>query len=125
MKILDKIKAKAVIWAITAFTDEKYKARRAILTPIIRAKIDAYLGENKMADQQQSQAQNQPQPPAIPMWKSKAVIAAVVTVIVGAIQPISTALGHPIVVPDWVVQVLAGIGIYGIRDAVGKNSALK
>ena len=58
-------------------------------------------------------------------WKSKAFIAAVVTVIVGAIQPISTAIGHPIEVPDWVIQVLVGLGLYGIRDAVGKNSILK
>jgi len=58
-------------------------------------------------------------------WKSKAFLAAAVTVIVGAIQPISSALGHPIEVPNWVVEVLVGLGLYGVRDAVGKNSALK
>ena len=58
-------------------------------------------------------------------WKSKAFIAAAVTVIVGAVQPISTALGHPIEVPNWILEVLAGLGLYGIRDAIGKDSALK
>ena len=123
--MLDKLKAKAALWAIEAFTNEKYRMRRAILIPIIRGKIDAYLGDTKMVDQTEIPAQGQAQPPAKPFWQSKAVIAAVVTVIVGAIQPISTALGHPIVIPEWVIQVLAGIGIYGIRDAVGKNSNLK
>jgi hypothetical protein len=58
-------------------------------------------------------------------YKSKAVWAAVVTALVGAVQPISTALGHPIVVPEWVYAVLGGFGLYGVRDAVGKGSALK
>lgn len=53
-------------------------------------------------------------------WKSKAVWSAILTAIVGAIQPVSTALGHPIVVPQWVVEVLIGMGIYGLRDGIGK-----
>lgn len=117
MRIIEIVKMKALIWAIDAYTDEKYKARRAILTPIIRAKIDGYL-EVKMADQTEVKTGK-------PLWQSKAVIAAVVTVIVGAIQPISSALGHPITVPNWILEVLAGLGVYGIRDAVGKNSNLK
>jgi len=116
--MLDKLKAKAALWAIEAFTNEKYRMRRAILIPIIRGKIDAYLGDTKMVDQPEVK-------PGKPLWQSKAVIAAVVTVIVGAIQPISSALGHPVVVPNWVLEVLAGLGVYGIRDAVGKNSNLK
>ena len=52
-----------------------------------------------------------------PKWKSKAVWAAVITALLGAVQPISEALGHPISVPDWVFQVLIGAGLYGIRDA--------
>lgn len=55
---------------------------------------------------------------ATPWYKSKAKLAAIVTVIVGAIQPLSTAFGHPIVVPDFIVQVLVGLGLYGIRDAI-------
>lgn len=53
-----------------------------------------------------------------PWYKSKAKVAAIVTVLVGAVQPISTAFGHPIVVPDFVIQLLIGLGIYGIRDSI-------
>lgn len=53
-----------------------------------------------------------------PWYKSKAKLAAIVTVLVGAIQPISTAFGHPITVPDFVIQLLIGLGIYGVRDAI-------
>ena len=87
MKIIDKLKSKAVLWAITAFTDEKYKARRAILTPIIRAKIDGYFEGVQMEEEKKPEESKS-------KWKSKTFITAVVTVLVGAIQPISTALGH-------------------------------
>ena len=48
-------------------------------------------------------------------YQSKAVLSAVLMAIVGAIQPISTAVGHPIEVPHWIIEVLTGLGIYGIR----------
>lgn len=54
-----------------------------------------------------------------PWYKSKAKIAAIVMTIVSAIQPISTAFGHPMQVPLWVIEILTGLGIYGVRDAVG------
>ncbi len=50
-------------------------------------------------------------------WKSKTVWTAIVTVIVAGIEPISTAFGHPIVVPIWVLQFLAGFGLYSLRTA--------
>lgn len=50
-------------------------------------------------------------------WQSKTVWVAIIGVIVGAIQPISTALGHPIVIPQWVLEVLAGMGLYSLRTA--------
>lgn len=50
-------------------------------------------------------------------WQSKAVWAAILTSIVGAIQPVSAAFGHPIAVPLWIIEVLTGMGIYGIRTA--------
>ena len=53
-----------------------------------------------------------------PWYLSKAKLAAIVTVIVGAIQPISSAFGHPIVVPQFVIELLIGLGVYGIRDAI-------
>lgn len=48
-------------------------------------------------------------------FKSKAVWSAVLMALVGAVQPVSASLGHPIVIPAWVTEVLAGLGIYGIR----------
>lgn len=54
------------------------------------------------------------------VWKSKTVWAAIVGVALGAVQPISTALGHPIQVPNWVYEVLGSIGLYGLRDGQGK-----
>ena len=53
-------------------------------------------------------------------YQSKAVLTAIVGVVLGAIQPISTAAGHPIEVPAWVYQVLGAFGLYAIRDGVGK-----
>lgn len=53
----------------------------------------------------------------IPKWKSKTVWVAVIGVVLGAIQPISTSLGHPIVIPNWVYEVLAGFGLYSLRTA--------
>ncbi len=50
-------------------------------------------------------------------YQSKAVWSALVTALLGAIQPVSAAFGHPIAVPLWIIEVLAGLGIYGIRTA--------
>lgn len=55
--------------------------------------------------------------PTKPWYQSKAVWSAVLMTVVGAIQPVSAALGHPIVVPQWIIDVLAGLGIYGLRTA--------
>ncbi len=48
-------------------------------------------------------------------YQSKAVWAAILTALVGAIQPVSAAFQHPIAVPLWIIEVLTGFGIYGIR----------
>ena len=53
-----------------------------------------------------------------PWYKSKAKLAAIVTALVACVQPVSTALGHPYQVPLWVIELLTGIGIYGVRDAI-------
>lgn len=55
-----------------------------------------------------------------PWYKSKAKWAAVITGLVAAIQPFSTAIGHPVQVPLWVTQFLMGLGLYGLRDAINK-----
>lgn len=48
-------------------------------------------------------------------YQSKALLSAITMIVVGAVQPISTALGHPVTVPQWIIDVLIGMGIYGIR----------
>ena len=53
-------------------------------------------------------------------WKSKTVWAAIVGVCLGAVQPISAALGHPVVVPAWVYEVLGAFGLYALRSGIGK-----
>lgn len=53
--------------------------------------------------------------PTKPAWKSRTFWIAVVGVVLGAIQPISAALGHPITVPTYVYEVLAGMGLYTLR----------
>lgn len=50
-------------------------------------------------------------------WKSRTVWIAIVGVVLGAVTPISTALGYPIVVPDWVLQILIAMGLYTARTA--------
>ena len=53
-------------------------------------------------------------------FKSKTVWTAILGVVLGAIQPVSAALGHPIVVPAWVYEVLGAFGLYALRDGIGK-----
>lgn len=53
-------------------------------------------------------------------WQSKAVWTAIIGAVLAAVQPVSTALGHPIVVPPWVYEVLGSIGLYALRDGIGK-----
>ena len=55
--------------------------------------------------------------PTKPWYQSKAVWSAVVGAILGAVQPISSAFGHPIVIPTWVFEVLGSLGLYSLRTA--------
>jgi len=50
-------------------------------------------------------------------YKSKTIWTAIISVLIGAIQPISTAFGHPIVIPDWIISLLVGMGLYTARTA--------
>ena len=50
-------------------------------------------------------------------YKSKAIWSAILGCALGAVQPISTAFGHPVTVPNWVFEVLAGMGLYALRTA--------
>lgn len=56
-------------------------------------------------------------PDTKPWYKSKTVWAAIITAFIGAVQPVSTALGHPYQFPLWMTQVLMGLGMYGLRTA--------
>lgn len=73
------------------------------------AKVFDLKEDNQMADETTD---------AKPWYKSKAKLAAVVMAVVSLIQPVSTAFGHPMQVPLWVIEVLTGLGIYGVRDAL-------
>ena len=53
-------------------------------------------------------------------YKSKTFWTAVIAAVLGAVQPISAALGHPIEVPVWVYEVLGAFGLYALRSGVGK-----
>ena len=48
-------------------------------------------------------------------WKSRTVWIALIGVILGAIEPVSTALGTPITVPNYIYEVLIGLGLYTAR----------
>lgn len=105
------IKSRAILWAIEAFTDEKYWFRRKLIIPAIRVKLDAWFKEAEKMDSNEAGKSK---------WKSKSFLVAVITVVLGAIGPISAAMGTPIVVPTWVYEVLAGLGLYALRDGIGK-----
>ena len=71
----------------------------------------------KMASKIGLQEDNMSDTPTKSKWLSKTVWAAIVTAVLGALTPVSTALGHPIVVPEWVISVLVGMGLYLARTA--------
>jgi hypothetical protein len=48
-------------------------------------------------------------------YQSKTIWTAIITVVVGAIQPISEAFGHPIKVPEYIISLLVGMGLYSLR----------
>lgn len=50
-----------------------------------------------------------------PWYRSKAVWAGIITAVLGIIQPVSSAIGHPVQVPLWMIEFLTGIGLYAIR----------
>jgi len=50
-------------------------------------------------------------------WEaSKTKLTAIVAVLITAVQVLGPAFGHPIVIPDWVYQFLAGIGLWALKD---------
>lgn len=99
-------------WAIKeAITGKLPLWMYKLLGKITARKLDLTEG-NSMADTPVTEVK--------PWYKSKAKLAAIVGVLVAAVQPISTAFGHPIAVPTWVLEFLGGVGLYGVRDAISK-----
>lgn len=49
---------------------------------------------------------------------SKAKLTAVVYIGIIGIQEISKAWGHPIQIPDFVLRILEGVGLWTVRDAI-------
>lgn len=49
---------------------------------------------------------------------SKAKITALIGIILPTVEPISKALGHPIIIPPFVYKILAGAGLWAVRDAL-------
>lgn len=46
---------------------------------------------------------------------SKTIWTAIIAAVLGAVTGISTALGHPIVFPNFILEILAGFGLYSLR----------
>lgn len=61
--------------------------------------------------------------PSKPWYQSKTVWAAIITALCGAVQPVSAAFGHPMSMPLWIIEVLTGLGLYGLRTADTKISS--
>ena len=55
-----------------------------------------------------------------PWYQSKTVWASILASLFGIVGPVSAAVGHPVVIPNWVYEVLAGFGLYALRDGQGK-----
>lgn len=49
---------------------------------------------------------------------SKAKLVAVIGVLLTAVPQLAAAMGHPIVIPDYVYKVLKYAGLWAIRDAI-------
>jgi hypothetical protein len=48
-------------------------------------------------------------------WKSKTIWTAVVTALLGVAQAVGQQTGHPLQIPSYVYEVLAGLGLYSLR----------
>ena len=85
--------------------------RRRLLIAKLKPEIDEYFKGGDME--------------GTPWYKSKTKWASIMAGILAAVGPASTAMGHPVEVPEWVYPVLGGLGFWGLRDAVGKNTLPK
>lgn len=53
--------------------------------------------------------------PAKAWYQSKTIWTAIITAVLGSVEPVSKAIGHPIVVPVYVFEFLASVGLYSLR----------
>jgi hypothetical protein len=49
---------------------------------------------------------------------SRTKLIAIIGVIIAAIPPLSTAWGHPIVIPPEILKFLEAAGLYTLRDSI-------
>lgn len=49
---------------------------------------------------------------------SKTKLTAIIFVVVVAIKELSKAWGHPIEIPEYIIELLAGAGLWALRDGV-------
>jgi len=94
------LKAKLIEWILRGVP--KDGIRRKIFIAKLKPEVDKFFEEGTKMEGKNK-------------WKSKTVWTAIIFAILGAVQPVSTALGHPIEVPTWVYEVLAGFGLYSLR----------
>lgn len=52
---------------------------------------------------------------SVPKWKSRTFWIAIITALIAAVKPVSESLGHPVEVPQYVIEVLIGMGLYTAR----------
>lgn len=53
-----------------------------------------------------------------PWYRRKTSWVAILGAILSAVGPVSVALGHPVVIPTWIYQILGAMGLYTLRDAI-------
>ncbi len=56
-----------------------------------------------------------------PWYQQRTKWVAIIAAVLASVQPVTTAFGHPVQVPLWVYEFLAGIGLYTLRSAVETN----
>jgi len=49
---------------------------------------------------------------------SKTKLVAIIAVLVVAIEKLSPVFGHPIIIPEYIFQLLAGAGLWNLRDSI-------
>lgn len=53
-----------------------------------------------------------------PWFKRRTSWIAIIGAILGAVEPVSTALGHKIIVPTFIYEILGAMGLWTLRSAI-------